>query len=233
MKGIILAGGYGTRLKPLTNLTNKHLLPIYDQHMIMYPINTLKNAGVKEILIVTGPEHAGDFMKILGSGKEFDLDITYKVQDAAGGIAQALGLAKNFVHNDSMAVILGDNIYEDNFNFLNFKEGAKIFLKEVPDPKRFGIAEVQENKVVNIEEKPENPKTNLAVTGLYIYDSNVFNIVKTLKPSQRGELEITDVNNAYIKENKMSFEVVKGFWSDAGTFSSLHRTANFMKEKQN
>ena len=197
----------------------------------MYPINTLKNAGIKEILIITGPEHAGDFMKFLGSGKEIDVNLTYKIQDSAGGIAQALDLAENFAKGDSIAVILGDNIYEQNFDFSNFNEGAKIFLKEVPDPNRFGVAEVDNDKVINIEEKPENPKTNLAVTGLYLYDSKVFDITKTLKPSQRGELEITDVNNAYIKENKMTFEKVQGFWSDAGTFTSLHKTIDFVKQK--
>ncbi len=231
MKGIILAGGYGTRLKPLTNLTNKHLIPIYNQPMIMYPINTLKNAGIKEILIITGPEYAGDFMRLLGSGKEFDLNLTYKIQDSAGGIAQALDLAENFAKGDSIAVILGDNVYENNFDLLNFTEGAKIFLKEVENPNRFGVAEVDSDKVINIEEKPENPKTNFAVTGLYLYDSKVFDIIKTLKPSQRGELEITDVNNAYIKENKMTFEKVQGFWSDAGTFKSLHKTIDFVKQK--
>ena len=197
MKGIILAGGYGTRLKPLTNLTNKHLIPIYNQPMIMYPINTLKNAGIKEILIITGPEYAGDFMRLLGSGKEFDLNLTYKIQDSAGGIAQALDLAENFAKGDSIAVILGDNVYENNFDLLNFTEGAKIFLKEVQDPNRFGVAEVDNDKVTNIEEKPENPKTNLAVTGLYLYDSKVFDIIKTLKPSQRGELEIDFVKQKH------------------------------------
>ena len=232
MKGIILAGGYGTRLKPLTNLTNKHLIPVYKQPMILYPINTLKNAGVKDIMIITGPEYAGDFLKLLGSGKDYNLNFTYKVQDSAGGIAQALGMAENFAKGDSVAVILGDNVYEDNFEFNNFTEGAKIFLKEVPDPNRFGVAEINEDKVLNIEEKPENPKTNLAVTGLYLFDSKVFDIIKTLKPSHRGELEITDVNNAYIQENKMSFSKVNGFWSDAGTFPSLHKTIDFIKNKE-
>lgn len=232
MKGIILAGGYGTRLKPLTNITNKHLLPVYNKSMIMYPLNTLKNAGIKSILIITGPEYAGDFMRLLGSGKDHGIELTYKIQDEAGGIAQALGLARDFAHNDSVAVILGDNIYEDNFNLLDFKEGAKIFLKEVPDANRFGVAEIKGDKIINVEEKPKAPKSKLAVTGLYLYDNNVFSIIKTLKPSGRGELEITDVNNAYIKESKMKFEILKGFWSDAGTFPSLHRASQFIREKE-
>lgn len=231
MKGIILAGGYGTRLKPLTNLTNKHLLPIYNQPMIMYPLQTLKNAGIKEILIITGPEYAGDFLKTLGSGKQLDLDLTFKIQDSAGGIAQALDLAETFAKGDSIAVILGDNIFEDNFNIKDFTEGARVFLKEVQDPERFGVAEINENKITNIEEKPLNPKSNLAVTGLYLYDSKVFDIIKTLKPSQRGELEISDVNNVYIKENKMSFNKINGFWTDAGTFPSLHKAVDFVKKK--
>ncbi len=232
MKGIILAGGYGTRLKPLTSITNKHLLPVYNKSMIMYPLTTLKNAGIKNILIITGPEHAGDFMKLLGSGKEHSLNLTYKIQDEAGGIAQALGLAKDFANSESIAVILGDNIYEDALDFQNFKEGAKIFLKEVKDPERFGVAEINGKKIISIEEKPKTPKTNLAVTGLYLYDKKVFDIIEILKPSKRGELEITDVNNAYVKENKMNFEIIKGFWSDAGTFQSLYKASRFIRKKE-
>lgn len=230
MKGIILAGGYGTRLKPLTKITNKHLLPVYNQPMIMHPLNTLKNAGIKEILIITGPESAGDFMKILGSGKEFGVDFTYKIQDEAGGIAQALGLAENFAKWDNVAVILGDNIYEDNFNFSSFQKGAKIFIKQVPDANRFGVPEILGNKIINLEEKPESPKSAYAVTGLYLFDSRVYNIVKALKPSARNELEIVDVLNDYIKWNELQFEVLTGFWSDAGTFPSLYKAAEFVKK---
>ena len=231
MKGIILAGGYGTRLRPLTKITNKHLLPVYNQPMIMYPLNTLKNAGVKDILIITGPESAGDFMKILGSGKEYGVNLTYRIQDAAGGIAHALGMAENFVHGEKVVVILGDNIYEDNFNFSNFQKGAKIFLKEVPDANRFGVAEVQGNKILSIEEKPANPKSNFAITGTYLLDSRAFEVIKTLKPSARGELEIVDVINYYLKQNELQFEILKGFWSDAGTFPSLHKAIDFIRKK--
>jgi len=231
MKGIILAGGYGTRLMPLTKIMNKHLLPVYDQPMIMHPLNTLKNAGIKDIVIITSPEFAGDFMKILGSGKEQGIKITYKIQDEIGGIAHALAVAEDFANGDSVAVILGDNIFEDKFDFSDFKEGGRVFLKEVPDAERFGVAEIQGDRISNIEEKPKTPKTNLAVTGLYIYDNQVFDIIRTIKPSGRGEMEITDVNNVYIKEDKMGFDIIKGFWSDAGTFESLHRASNFVWEK--
>lgn len=232
IKGIILAGGFGTRLMPLTKITNKHLLNIYNKPMIYYPLQTLINMGIKEILIVTGPEHTGHFMNLLGSGKEFNINLTYKVQDEAGGIAQALGLAENFAAGDSIAVILGDNIFEEVFDISDFTQGAKIFLKQVPDAFRFGVAEINEDRIIDIEEKPKYPKTNLAVTGLYIYDSDVFEIIKTLKPSGRGELEITDVNNNYINKGKMKYQVVNGFWSDAGTFSSLMRSSRFIEARE-
>jgi glucose-1-phosphate thymidylyltransferase len=229
MKGVILAGGTGSRMSPLTDVTNKHLLPIYNRPMIDYPIETLKKAGIKEILIISGREHVGHFSEYLGSGKTKGLDFTYRVQDEAGGIAQALGLAEKFVGKDSFAVILGDNIFEDNFTneITSFEKGSRIFLKEVNDANRFGVAELDGMKVIRIEEKPDNPKSRYAVTGLYIYDSSVFEIVKTLKPSSRNELEITDVNNHYVEINEMDSVFVKGFWSDAGTFESLYKSTSF------
>jgi glucose-1-phosphate thymidylyltransferase len=236
MKGIILAGGMGTRMSPCTKVTNKHLLPVYKKPMIYYPVEALVKAGVKNILIITGPENAGDFMKLLGSGKDFGCEFTYRIQDEAGGIAQALSLAENFVHGDKMVVILGDNIFEDDMGefvrSFEKEEGAHIFLKEVSDPERFGVAEVDGNRIVSIEEKPKNPKTNYATIGLYMYDSSVFEIIRTLKPSGRGELEITDVNNAYIEKGKMGFSILKGFWTDAGTFESLYRAFKLLKEKE-
>lgn len=226
MKGIILAGGLGTRLRPLTLVTNKHLLPIYNKPMIYYPLQTLMDARIKDILIISGPEHAGHFLHLLGSGKEFGIKLSYELQDEPGGIAQALGLAEDFADNGPVATILGDNIYEDNLGvdikkFANEPFGAQVFLKEVNDPKRFGVADVQGDRIISIVEKPSQPVSNLAVTGLYLYDSTVFDIIKNLKPSGRGELEITDVNNAYVKAGKMRFAKLKGEWTDAGTFDSL------------
>ena len=230
MKGVLLAGGTGSRLLPLTKVTNKHLLPVYDKPMIYYPLETLKSIGIKDIMIVSGPEHCGHILNLLGSGRNQGLNLSYEIQDEAGGIAQALGLAKNFAGNEDIAVILGDNIFQDSFDIKNFKEGARVFIKEVNDPKRFAVAEIEGNKIKNMEEKPENPKSNYAVTGLYIYDNKVFDIIKTLKPSGRGELEITDVNNAYVQQGKMSFSMLDGYWSDAGTFESLHRASTIVKE---
>lgn len=225
MKGIILAGGNGRRLNPLTEVTNKHLLPVYDKPMIFYPLNTLMQTGIRDILIVTGKEYAGGFLKLLGSGREFGCKFTFEVQEDALGIAHALALAEDFADESDIAVILGDNIYEDNLapavNY--FKSGAHIFLKETPDARRFGVAEVKGDKITGIEEKPLRPKSNYAVTGFYIYDSEVFKIVKTLKPSGRGELEITDVNNYYVKEGKMRYTVLEGGWTDSGTFESLFK----------
>jgi glucose-1-phosphate thymidylyltransferase len=232
MKGIILAGGHGTRLMPCTKVTNKHLLPVFNKPMIYYPLQTLIDAGIKEILIVSGPGHAGHFVNLLGSGKEFGVKLSYEIQDEAGGIAQALGLAEDFADNEEIAVILGDNIFEDKFNFSDFKGGAINFLKGVPDAFRFGVAEVKDGSIVSIEEKPKKPKSNYAVTGLYIYDKEVFDIIKTLRPSGRGELEITDVNNHFVKKGKMKAKFVEGFWSDAGTFDSLMRASNLVYEKQ-
>jgi len=232
MKGVILAGGTGSRMLPLTKVTNKHLLPIYNKPMIYYPLQTLIDAGIKEVLIVSGPGHAGDFVNLLGSGKDFGVRLSYEIQDEAGGIAQALGLAKNFADEDNITIILGDNIFEDKFDLMDYTGGAMIFLKEVDDAQRFGVAELSGKEVVSIEEKPKRPKSNLAVTGLYVYDKHVFDIIRTLKPSARGELEITDVNNEYIKRKKMQAKIVNGFWSDAGTFESLFRASTLIRDKK-
>lgn len=233
MKGIILAGGTGSRLDPLTKVTNKHLLPIYNQPMIYYPINTLKGAGLEDILIVSGTHHAGHFLELLGRGEDMGVKFSYTIQVQAGGIAEALSLAEDFSEGDNVAVILGDNIFEDNFKeeITSFKEGARIFLKEVPDAYRFGVAELRDDRVINIQEKPKEPKTNYAVTGIYLYDSGVFEIIRGLKPSRRGELEITDVNNSYIRDNQMDARIVEGYWSDAGTFESLYRASSYMRKK--
>lgn len=235
MKGVILAGGTGSRLYPLTKVTNKHLLPVYDKPMIYYPIETLINAGIEEIMIVSGRGHAGHFLELLGSGVDHGVHFTYEIQEKAGGIAQALSLAENFVDGDSVTLILGDNIFQDNVkeDVANFNDGAKIFLKEVPDAHRFGVAELKGKKVIGVEEKPKNPKSNFAVTGLYIYDSEVFDAIKTLKPSGRGELEITDVNNYYINKGVMEYGILEGFWSDAGTFESLLRAGMLVRNKIN
>jgi glucose-1-phosphate thymidylyltransferase len=236
MKGVILAGGLGTRLMPCTKVTNKHLLPVYNKPMIYYPLGTLVGAGIKDIMIVTGGNYAGDFLRLLGNGHEFGLkDISYTYQEGEGGIADALRLTENFVDYDKVIVVLGDNIIEDDITeavreFDMQKEGARIFLKRVEDPERFGVAEVDKNRVINIEEKPKKPKSNYAVTGLYMYDSNVFKIIGALKPSNRGELEITDVNNEYIKKGTMTYSILKGWWSDAGTFESLFRASHLVRE---
>jgi len=236
MKGIILAGGHGTRLLPCTRVTNKHLLPVYDKPMIYYPLKTLIDGGIKEILIISGTGHAGDFLELLGDGHKFGVRLSYSVQEEAGGIAQALGIAEDFADEGKVAVILGDNIYEDDIkqyvdDFEKQEKGAKLFLKKVSDPKRFGVAEIQDGKIVKIEEKPEEPKSDLAVTGLYMYDSQVFDIIKTLKPSGRGELEITDVNSFYVNQGSVTYETINGFWSDAGKFESLFQSAKFIREK--
>jgi glucose-1-phosphate thymidylyltransferase len=229
MKGVILAGGLGTRLYPLTKVTNKHLLPVYDKPMIYYPIQTLINAGINDILIVTGGNNAGDFLRLLGNGNEFGLKhINYTYQEGEGGIAEALDLAEFFAAGDKICVVLGDNIIEKNIQkaaetFHKQKSGAKILLKEVPDPQRFGVPELKEDQVVRIEEKPKKPKSNYAVIGIYFYDSAVFDIIKTLNPSDRGELEISDVNNRYIEKGLMTWDLLEGWWTDAGTFESLLR----------
>jgi len=236
MKGIILAGGLGKRLTPLTKVTNKHLLPVGNKPMIYYPIQTLVEAGIEDILIVTGGTNAGDFLRLLGNGKQFGLKhINYTYQEKEGGIAEALGLAEHFVSHHRMVVVLGDNIIEKNITkFINRykkqKKGARILLKEVFKPERFGVAEIKNEKVVHIIEKPKKPKTNYAVTGIYMYDSKVFDLIKTLKPSQRGELEITDVNNAYIRLKQMEYDILEGNWTDAGTFYSLMRANLLMTD---
>jgi len=229
MKGVILAGGLGTRLYPLTKVTNKHLLPVYDKPMIYYPIQTLINAGIDDILIVTGGNNAGDFLKLLGNGKEFGLKhINYTYQEGEGGIAEALRLAEFFASEEKICVVLGDNIIERNIrkaveNFQKQKTGAKILLKEVPDPQRFGVAELKGDRIARIEEKPREPKSPYAVIGIYLFDQQVFDTIKTLKPSDRGELEITDVNNRYIEKGTMTWDILEGWWTDAGTFESLLR----------
>jgi glucose-1-phosphate thymidylyltransferase len=234
MKGIVLAGGKGSRLYPLTKITNKHLLPVYNKPMIYYPVQTLVDAGIRDILIVTGGNHAGDFLQLLGNGKDFGLTLVgYTYQEGEGGIADALKLAEDFVEGEKVCVILGDNIIEKDISaavddFRRQEKGAKILLKEVDDPERFGVAEILDGKVVNIVEKPKNPVSNYAVTGIYMYDGTVFEKTRVLKPSARGELEITDVNNAYINEGTMTYSFLDGWWTDAGTFSSLLRASNLV-----
>jgi len=240
VKGIILAGGLGTRLRPLTSVTNKHLLPVFDKPMIYYPIECLTNAGIDEIMIVTGGEHAGDFLKLLKNGKELGVKhLAYGYQEGEGGIADALKLAEDFADGDKICVVLGDNIVERTIrkaagDFFTQKSGAKILLKEVPDPERFGVVRFEgqgeSRRVAEIIEKPETPPSNMAVTGIYFYDRDVFEICQTLKPSGRDELEITDVNNAYLKRGDMTYEVLEGWWTDAGTFESLHRASNMVAE---
>jgi glucose-1-phosphate thymidylyltransferase len=229
MKGVVLAGGLGTRLQPLTRVTNKHLLPVYDRPMIYYPIQTLLNAGIDEILMVTGGEHAGDFLKLLGNGKSLGVrDLHYTYQEGEGGIAEALLLAEDFADGGRVCVVLGDNIIERGIGaaveaFCKQPGGAKILLKEVDHPQRFGVPRLEDDRIVEIVEKPADPPSRFAVTGIYMYDRDVFDIAKTLKPSERGELEITDVNNAYIQRGDLTYSVLEGWWTDAGTFQSLHR----------
>lgn len=235
MKAIILAGGTGSRLFPLTKVTNKHLLPVGKYPMIFHSVYKLKQAGLTDILIVTGKEHMGDVVNLLGSGSQMGVNFTYKVQDEAGGIAQALGLAEHFVGEGQMVVILGDNIFSDDItpyvsNFREQKNGAKILIQQVPDPARFGVPELQGERVSSIEEKPKRPKSDYAVTGIYMFDHRVFEVIKQLKPSSRGELEITDVNNAYIKRGELTFDVLEGWWTDAGTHASLAKANELAKD---
>lgn len=237
MKGIILAGGLGTRLRPCTMVTNKHLLPVYDRPMIYYPIQTLINAGIKDIMIVTGGQFAGDFLKLLGNGKDFGLQhINYTYQEGEGGIAEALSLCEYFAAGSPVCVVLGDNILQNNINHAvkkfeaNKCKGSMVLLKEVEDAQRFGVAELKDGRVTRIIEKPKNPPTRFAVTGFYLYDEKVFNFIKTLKRSDRGELEITDVNNQYIDKGELQYEFIEGWWTDAGTFPSLHRASNLIAE---
>lgn len=236
MKGVILAGGLGTRLRPLTLVTNKHLLPVYDRPMIYYPIQCLVNAGIRDIVIVTGGEHAGDFLKLLKNGKHLGVKhLEYAYQEGEGGIADALKLAEEFADGGKICVVLGDNIIQRNIcraagDFFTQRSGAKVMLKQVDDPQRFGVARFEDERLVGIVEKPAKPPSDLAVTGLYFYDNDVFEICRTLKPSARGELEITDVNNAYLERGDLTFEVLEGWWTDAGTFESLHRAANLVAQ---
>ena len=238
MKGVILAGGLGSRLRPLTKVTNKHLLPIYDKPMIYYPIETLCKAGIRDIMIVTGGNSAGDFLRLLGNGAEFGLkDIYYTYQEGEGGIADALKLCEHFAEGQRIAVILGDNIIQDDITpyvrkFEQQDSGARILLKEVEDPERFGVPEIDGNRIVQIEEKPERPKSRYAVTGIYMYDRRVFDFIKRLKPSNRGELEITDVNNHYIKEGDLYYDILEGWWTDAGQFESLYRATQLVADQR-
>ena len=236
MKGVVLAGGTGSRLFPLTKITNKHLLPIYDRPMIYFPIQTLVDAGIRDILIVTGGRNSGDFLRLLANGKQFGLNhINYTYQEGEGGIADALALAEHFADGQKVCVVLGDNIIEGSIAkaaecFRQQPSGAHILLKEVSDAERFGVAEVSGGLIAGIEEKPKHPKSNYAVTGIYMYDATVFDKIKTLVPSHRGELEITDVNNAYLREGNMTFSFLEGWWTDAGTFDSLLRATNLVAQ---
>jgi glucose-1-phosphate thymidylyltransferase len=236
MKGVVLAGGLGTRLFPLTKITNKHLLPVYDRPMVTYPIECLVKGGITDILVVTGGNHPGDFLRLLGNGREYGVEhINYAYQEGEGGIADALSLAEAHAAGGPICVVLGDNIVEKSIahavqDYKRHGKGAKILLKEVPDPHRFGVAVMQGDRVVRIEEKPEFPPTSYAVTGIYMYDSRVFEFIKTLTPSQRGELEITDVNNLYIGEETMTWSILEGWWTDAGTFDSLLRASNLVAQ---
>lgn len=239
MKGIVLAGGLGKRLYPLTKITNKHLLPVYSKPMVYYPIETLVEAGIEDILIVTGGHHAGEFLRLLGNGHQFGLKhINYTYQEGEGGIAEALKLAEHFSDGQNIVVILGDNIIEKSIRkqverFKRQKKGARILLKKASDPQRFGVAEIKNGKVISIEEKPKRPKSNYIVTGIYMYDNQVFDIIKTLRPSGRGELEITDVNNAYLKKGHLTYDILNGWWTDSGTFDSLLRANNLAAEFAN
>ena len=234
MRGIILAGGSGTRLSPLTKITSKQLLPVYNKPMIYYPLNTLIKAGIKEILIIIAPERAGDYLNLLGSGRDFGCKFTYEIQDKPNGLPEAFVIGENFIDEEDVCMILGYNIFEDDLSeeIKNFKSGAKIFAKEVADPKRFGVVEIDANKkVLSIEEKPADPKSNLCITGLYIYDNRVVEIAKNLQPSARGETEIVDLHKAYMAKNELEVAIVDGQWVDTGTFDSLLKAQNLAKEK--
>lgn len=233
MRGIILAGGAGTRLSPLTKVTSKQLLPVYNKPMIYYPLETLIKAGIREIMIIVAPDHAGDFVKLLGSGKEFGCKFTYEVQDKPNGLAEAFVIGENFIDKENVALILGDNLFEDTFvdPVKNFKSGALVFASEVQDPERFGVVEFDENnKVLSIVEKPKEPKSKYAVTGMYVYDNTVIQKAKSLTPSARGEIEITDLNNTYLKEGTLEVAFVKGKWLDTGTFEALYQASTFVRD---
>ncbi len=239
MKGVIIAGGTGSRLYPLTKIINKNILAVYDKPLIYYPILTLRDAGIKEILIISGRGHAGQYLDLLGAGTQLGVKLSYEIQEVPGGIAQAIGLAHYFADGDKVMVILGDNIYQDRFadavnSFRKQEKGAKVFLKEVPDPKRFGVPKIVEDRIVEIIEKPEVPPTNYAVTGLYLYDERAFDVIKTLKPSARGEIEVTDLNNFYAREGTLGYQILSGEWIDAGTFDSLlHANIFVANNRQN
>jgi glucose-1-phosphate thymidylyltransferase len=235
MRGIILAGGTGSRLNPLTKTTNKHLLPIYDKQMIFYPIETLKKSGVKDILIISGPGHAGQFLELLGSGWDDGLNISYAIQDKPKGIAHAIWVAKKFVKGEKLVVILGDNVLDADISddIKNFKKGAKVFLKEVEDPQRYGVAEIKNEKIIKIVEKPKNPKSNKAVIGVYLYDENVFDYIENIAASARGEYEVTDLNNKYLEKGMLDHATVDGFWIDAGTFDGLLQASKEIKNGRN
>lgn len=236
MKGVVLAGGLGKRLWPLTKITNKHLLPVYDKPMIYYPLQCLINAGINEVLLVTGGNDAGDFLRLLGNGKEIGLkELHYTYQEGEGGIADALRLAEDFADGDKIVVVLGDNIIEKDIrrgvaHFFSQPAGARIYLKQVPDPERFGVPVFREGRILRIEEKPQRPASEYAVIGVYMYDSQVFEFIRELKPSDRGELEVTDLNNRYLAQGNLEYEVLDGWWTDAGTFESLHRASNLVAE---
>lgn len=232
MKGVLLAGGLGTRLMPLTKVTNKHLLPVYNKPMIYYPLQKMVDAGLKDILIVTGPEHSGHFIELLEDGSEFGVHITYAVQENPLGIAQAISYAEEYSQGESIAVILGDNIFEDKLDFSDFKHGARIYLKELSDRQKFGVPCFKADKIVRIDEKPDKPQSKYAVTGVYLYDNQVFDVINKLKPSARGEFEITDVNNHYITKNQMDYRFLKGFWTDAGSFKTLLTASNYIHQKE-
>lgn len=252
MKGIILAGGSGSRLSPLTKVTNKHLLAVYNKPMIFYPLNTLITAGISDIMIVSGKWHSGHILELLGDGSDFGANLSYSIQEKPAGIAQALSLTKRFANKDKIAVILGDNIFEDEFDFTDFREGTRVYLKIVQDPQRYGVARLRteiksiykeyDSRLIEIVEKPDITKIDNelidkfgwghAVTGLYLYDNTVFDKINCLRPSNRGELEITDLNNLYIKEERMDFEIINNFWSDAGTFESLFKASEFIRNKE-
>ncbi len=234
MKGIILAGGKATRLRPLTKITSKQLLPVYDKPMVYYPLQTLLDAGIREILIIVAPDYAGHYLNLLGSGREFGAKFTYEIQEQARGLSDAFILGETFIGDDDVTMILGDNIFDYDFSnhIKNFKGGASVFAKEVKDPKRFGVVEFDKSgKAISIEEKPENPKSNYAVVGIYTYDSSVVEYAKNLKPSARGEIEITDLNNIYLKKGQLNVNMIEGVWEDAGTFDSLVRVNMIMAEK--
>lgn len=234
MKGIILAGGKATRLRPLTKVTSKQLLPVYNKPMIYYPLETLLAAGINEILIIVSPEYAGHFLNLLGSGREFNAKFSYEIQDEPRGLADAFIVGESFIGDDSVAMILGDNIFEHDFSeqIKSFHDGARIYAKEVHDPERFGVVEFdKDNKVISVEEKPKKPKSNFAAVGMYVYDNKVIEYAKKLKPSKRGEIEITDLNNTYLKKGKLSVDIIEGIWEDAGTFESLLRVSNLMAAK--